>query len=379
MANDPANSPLALSGIDAGQPQETEYDAVYAAVSATERGRWFLTEFASRNRYADTRPLIAALARIEAAVVGADALSYQSRTTSNVAAAAEEIADIAFGLRERGADRALCDALDAAVRQISAASGDGTDGREDASNATLREAGEATLADETQPAAADHPGAPADKGHTSPVDHFEFELQDREKFAAAAAALAATMSSLGEHGLDQQGLDQQGLKETSTEAAAERLESGPVIPPHDYTVAAAPEPQPEPVTNAPRWHIESPDFVFHPAAQPTNGHAAPSSGNAGELSPRQSAPRRFMNPDDDPADLFEQASAPAVKPSSAALRIADRAPAPPLPAAPVTLAKAASSPDPEAPPLRLAPRPVPINPLAALRALSEDELLALFG
>ncbi len=379
MANDPANSPLALSGIDAGQPQETEYDAVYAAVSATERGRWFLTEFASRNRHADTRPLIAALARIEAAVVGADALSYQSRTTSNVAAAAEEIADIAFGLRERGADRALCDALDAAVRQISAASGDGTDGREDASNATLREAGEATLADETQPAAADHPGAPADKGHTSPVDHFEFELQDREKFAAAATALAATMSSLGEQGLDQQGLDQQRLKETSTEAAAERLESGPVIPPHDYTVAAAPEPQPEPVTNAPRWHIESPDFVFHPAAQPTNGHAAPSSGNAGELSPRQSAPRRFMNPDDDPADLFEQASAPAVKPSSAALRIADRAPAPPLPAAPVTLAKAASSPDPEAPPLRLAPRPVPINPLAALRALSEDELLALFG
>ncbi len=78
MANDRPNSPLALSGVDAGRPQETEYDAVYAAVSATERGRWFLTEFASRNRHADTGPLIAALARIEAAVAWADAVSKSS-------------------------------------------------------------------------------------------------------------------------------------------------------------------------------------------------------------------------------------------------------------------------------------------------------------
>ncbi|MGB7035225.1 MAG: hypothetical protein WBD71_06840 [Xanthobacteraceae bacterium] len=384
MANDRPNSPLALSGIDAGRPQEMEYDAVYAAVSATERGRWFLTEFASRNRHADTGPLIAALARIEAAVAWADAVSNPPVATSNVAEAAEEIADIAFGLRERGADRALCDALDAAVRQISAASGDGANRREDASSATLRDAGEATLADETQPAAADCFGAPADEGHTSPVDGFEFELQDREKFAAAATALAATMSSLGEQssdeqGFKEQGFKEQGLKETPTEDAAEPLESVPVIPPHDYTVAAAPEPQSEPVVAAPRWHIEAPAFVFQPAARPTNGRAAPSSSNAGELPPRHPAPRRLMNPDDDPAELFEQPSAPAAKPNSAALQIGERAPLPPSSAAPATITKTAALPDPEPPPLRLAPRPAPINPLAALRALSEDELLALFG
>ena len=166
MANDPANGPLALLGIGAEPPQEAEYEAVYAAVSATERGRWFLTEFASRNRHADTGPLVAALARVEAAVAGADARSDQSVATSNIAAAAEGIADIAFGLRERGADRAMCDALDAAVRQISVASGDGANGREDGSSTTLRGAVEATLAAEARPAAIDRAGASADEGHT---------------------------------------------------------------------------------------------------------------------------------------------------------------------------------------------------------------------
>jgi hypothetical protein len=45
-----SNTPLARSDILKGAPNDTEYDAVYAAVTATERGRWFLTEFAKRNR-----------------------------------------------------------------------------------------------------------------------------------------------------------------------------------------------------------------------------------------------------------------------------------------------------------------------------------------
>ena len=119
-----ANDPLALSGIDVGLPQEAEYDAVYAAVTATERGRWFLTEFANRNRHADTDSLIAAIARIEAAV-RSDAPAKQSARLPDISAAAERLADIAFGLRERAADATLCDALDAAVREICAACGGG--------------------------------------------------------------------------------------------------------------------------------------------------------------------------------------------------------------------------------------------------------------
>src|SRR5580704_5832114 len=61
---------LAQSDKAAAPPNEAEYDAVYAAVTATERGRWFLKEFANRNRSADTDLIMAAIARIEAAIAG---------------------------------------------------------------------------------------------------------------------------------------------------------------------------------------------------------------------------------------------------------------------------------------------------------------------
>src|ERR1700681_2300045 len=63
-----SKDPLALPAITAGASHEAEYDAVYAAVTATERGRWFLTEFGNRNRQADTHLVIAALPRIEASI-----------------------------------------------------------------------------------------------------------------------------------------------------------------------------------------------------------------------------------------------------------------------------------------------------------------------
>lgn len=47
-----------------GMPLE-DYEAIEAAVMETARGRWFLMEFARRNRTADTRVLLEALARLE--------------------------------------------------------------------------------------------------------------------------------------------------------------------------------------------------------------------------------------------------------------------------------------------------------------------------
>jgi hypothetical protein len=49
-----SNDPPARSDILSGAPDDTEYDAIYAAVTATERGRWFLTEFAMRSRHAES-------------------------------------------------------------------------------------------------------------------------------------------------------------------------------------------------------------------------------------------------------------------------------------------------------------------------------------
>lgn len=52
--------PPPLSGAD--------YDAIFATMAATERGRWFLDEYAVRHRGADTELVLAALGRVEAEV-----------------------------------------------------------------------------------------------------------------------------------------------------------------------------------------------------------------------------------------------------------------------------------------------------------------------
>jgi hypothetical protein len=51
-------------------PEDADYDAIHATVVATERGRWFLDQFANRYRGADTDRVLAAIERIEHAVRG---------------------------------------------------------------------------------------------------------------------------------------------------------------------------------------------------------------------------------------------------------------------------------------------------------------------
>src|SRR4029077_1691251 len=60
-----AEEHTSLSPSAAPPPTGADYDAIYAAVMETTRGRWFLTEYAKRNRNADTELLLAALERIE--------------------------------------------------------------------------------------------------------------------------------------------------------------------------------------------------------------------------------------------------------------------------------------------------------------------------
>jgi hypothetical protein len=53
---------------DADAFQDADFETIEAAVNETARGRWFLAEFARRNRAAETDRLHAALHRIESAV-----------------------------------------------------------------------------------------------------------------------------------------------------------------------------------------------------------------------------------------------------------------------------------------------------------------------
>jgi hypothetical protein len=141
---------------------ETDYEAIEAAVMETSRGRWFMAEFAKRNRQADTLQLLGAISRIErvvsASVAAADmpqaagepevgeaaALIADLRidlerisgraedrssglaarieaATSTVVQATESIQEVAWNLREAGASEALCDMLDQRTAEISAA------------------------------------------------------------------------------------------------------------------------------------------------------------------------------------------------------------------------------------------------------------------
>src|SRR3981189_2647139 len=62
-----ADDAFALSPISARatQPREEDYEAISDAFMETSRGRWFLSEYAKRNRNADTRMVLNAVARIE--------------------------------------------------------------------------------------------------------------------------------------------------------------------------------------------------------------------------------------------------------------------------------------------------------------------------
>src|ERR1700684_4073448 len=135
------NHPLAQ--ILAGLPGQADYDVVQRALMPTDRGRRFLTEYADRNRHADTTAIVSAIARIEATLRGegpprADAagdlmeiaaaidriqaaLAAGTSPAPNVSAAIERLLDIGFMLQERPVEATLCDGLDAAVREIAAA------------------------------------------------------------------------------------------------------------------------------------------------------------------------------------------------------------------------------------------------------------------
>ena len=339
---------------------------VYAAVTATERDRSFSTELANRNRHPDTDALMAAIARIEAAL-GSDAPAKQSTRLPDISAAAERLADIAFGLRERGADGTLCDALDAAVREICAACGGDAKTHETGNqrHATIRPKsfrGGSPVADDT--VAADAPLSP---------EPFDMALQDSEKFAAAAAALAASLTALGE--------------EAQTASEPEDASSATAaIPPHNDQAVSAPQPAAA-AKQRPHWHIEGPDFVFHQPQREANEGAAGFSAQPSQPRALLPGPQLLPSPQEDPAELFEPSpKRVAVLPASApATSVAKPAPTPLASAvsAAAQAVRAANNPptrSPTGPTVRpLPPRPAPVNPLAALRALTEEELIALFG
>jgi chemotaxis regulatin CheY-phosphate phosphatase CheZ len=144
---------------------EADFEAIAAAVNETERGRWFLAEYARRNRHADTERVLEAVTRLERslsartdaapsdtirstiadmaeaiartkaeiaairpsednfgtisnATIELDAIvSTTELATSEILANAERVQEIAWTMREQGLEPSFCDQLDGLMTQ----------------------------------------------------------------------------------------------------------------------------------------------------------------------------------------------------------------------------------------------------------------------
>lgn len=78
-----------------------DYAALEAVLSATPRGRWFLSEYARSNRRAETGMLLGAMSKLEAAVLGEQSQAALREVFAELAEISEVMAraraDIAQG------------------------------------------------------------------------------------------------------------------------------------------------------------------------------------------------------------------------------------------------------------------------------------------
>jgi len=151
-----ADDAFALSPISARatQPSELDYEAIREAFMETSRGRWFLGEYAKRNRNADTTMVLDAVARIEetlaaqrvppeadnplpealAAIRSAIEQAAEAASSAIDGLGVEEslapirkgariIKEISWRWREIGADSRICDLIDSQVSAIEASCG----------------------------------------------------------------------------------------------------------------------------------------------------------------------------------------------------------------------------------------------------------------
>jgi len=74
------------------QVSDNDYDAIVSAIMETARGRWFLSEYARRNRHADTQMLVTAIDRMKETLdlYGRATRPYQVKTTVSSAYGANQ-------------------------------------------------------------------------------------------------------------------------------------------------------------------------------------------------------------------------------------------------------------------------------------------------
>jgi len=243
-----AEEAFALSPISASAavPTEADYHAIREAFMETARGRWFLTEYAKRNRNADTAMVLEAVARIEQSISTAAqaeaAAAPASETLPEAALAALEnartairdqfsekgfdrtllpwrksariIREIVWGLRESGADPRICNILDGQVRAIETACDD----------FPLEDIRDRMLAALDAALSQDHEAAPvmAEAASSAPA---------AETVAEAAPAAAQASEPPHEHVVGNILAAEAAAEDAATPVEAAAAEAAPVEPP----------------------------------------------------------------------------------------------------------------------------------------------------
>jgi hypothetical protein len=332
-----AEGSLAISTMPPALPADADYDALCEALMASARGRWFLEEYAKRNRNSDTGLVLDAIAHVEAVVRSERAhqasqgvriellemartiaqtradvaeakpertASQSAASGTDVFAAAGRLQEVAWTMREHGLDMAMCDQitdLSTAILSASSLRNNPDDGRaqqlaevlrslEQRIDAMLRAAAEPPPSDGSADRVA--PEQPQLSAVELPAEAAPPPVEPDEQPAAVAAALPEAALSLP--------------------AVAEPVEA-----------------EPEPTD-------ERPAFDFEPiAVQPHVAHMAPVAAAAPEPPPAAA-------PDEAETDDFLLAPLPL--PGTSPTPVSDK----------------------------------PADPLAPLRTLSAHELIALF-
>jgi hypothetical protein len=222
-----ANQAFALSPISARAtlPSEEDYDAIREAFMETARGRWFLDEYAKRNRNADTSMVLDAVARIEQTLAAqkqpppplvVDRLPAALISIRSAVEKAEEagfaaftglqleenlapirkgsriIKEISWRWREIGADGRICDLIDSQVAAIDSAC---TQLAETDPRVALRAAFEiirneiTAFRDDDAPSAAEA-AAPAPTSRMAEIIELAIKTEDTKPAVEAAATAA---------------------------------------------------------------------------------------------------------------------------------------------------------------------------------------------
>jgi hypothetical protein len=405
MPNDP------LAQILAGLPEAADYDAVHAALMASKRGRRFLSEHADRNRHADTAMIVGAIARVEAALRGdgaprADAvgdlmeiaaaidriqaaLAAGAPPAPEVSAAIERLSDIAFMLHERPVEATLCDRLDAAIREIAEA---GT--RSESAAAGIGEAAEllralasrvsGMIAQSGMMRGADRPaGENIAKHAASDSGFFALATNDGETFAQAVAELAATLPTFADvAGEPAEAAPQPESGEGGQTPPAEIVPSDNVPLPDEAQPIAAETGKPDNDSGPPQQpsaEVSLSEAVLNQAFSDDYF----SSTNLASEAPAREETESGRGPIEEPVHKAAPAEIPSTEPVTGPQEDPDDLFEPPQSAAPAAEATAPVDAEPPRavppPPMRAIPRPPGSDPLAAVRDLSEEELIALFS